>query len=112
MNDALKRAYNRRYSASRLDTQLFNFNESSLWEAVIKGADRNFMKSMEFGDQSHRLLLNYKYNTQLFAAFKTHAMQTDLVKALFDKDGNMRSFYKFRIEAEHILNNYNNNRIS
>jgi hypothetical protein len=56
----------------------------------------------EFGKRNETFIAEFKYNTAVFAAFKTHREQQSLVKLLLNEKGDLRSFHEFRKAAQSI----------
>ena len=64
---------------------------------------------IEYGKDNAAFLAEFKKNTGVFAAFKTHTQQKELVKELLDADGKLRSFAEFQKATKGILKDYNRN---
>lgn len=64
---------------------------------------------VEFGKTNKTFINQFKTNTAIFAAFKSHEEQTQLNKLMLDEKGKLRSFYDFRKAAKPIIGNYNVN---
>lgn len=63
----------------------------------------------KFGTPDYDFLEALRHNEAVFSAFKTHRQQKELHEKLFDEDGNMKSFDRFRKDTEQIMQNYNVN---
>lgn len=50
-----------------------------------------------------------RYNVHVTAAFKNHQSTLDIVRALFDDEGKIKPFYKFKKDALAISDKYNKN---
>jgi SPP1 gp7 family putative phage head morphogenesis protein len=77
-------------------------------EKLTQGIDKSF--ATEYKDDTEKdLHAQLKSNAAVFAAFKNHAQNVELMAALSDADGNLRSFAEFKKQAMGILTNYNVN---
>lgn len=85
-----------------IEEGLFDFTRKAFNEATEKGVgqvgysrpDRDFAREV-------------KYNNAVFAAFKVHREQNDLVNLLTDNEGNVKSFVDFKRDALPIIGKYN-----
>lgn len=87
-----------------IDPDLFEHTFTALEKAAEKGYGKT-----EFGTPDHDFLNALKYNNAVFSAFKTHLQQKELHQNLFDEEGNMKSFDRFRRDTEQIISDYNVN---
>lgn len=97
--DALRRIYDGESEAALLS--LFEANNAPLQRGIdlaFESADEELFEFVE----------EFKYNTSVFNAFKTHAEQEALMQALIDEKGNLRSFRNFKKAVSPILGKYNN----
>jgi len=102
---ALKNVYNDLVDVkTEIEPNLFNLNWHSLNKAVGTGFGEILHNNPDFN-----FLQELKYNNGVFAAFKTHRQQNDLVSQLLDKDGNLKSFSQFKTDTSTILEEYNQN---
>lgn len=76
-------------------------------EPLQKGISGAFSSTAGFGERNPEFIDEFRHNTAVFAAFKSHAQQQALVQALIDDDGNLRSFREFRRVALTICGKYN-----
>lgn len=75
---------------------------------LTKGIDKAF--STEYKDDDEKTLhQQLKTNAAVFAAFKNYVQNKELVAALTDENGDLRSFADFKKEAAKILQTYNVN---
>lgn len=90
------------YDGEELDAfeQLFMANDTPLQ----KGLDLAFE---DVDDELSEFVDEFKYNTSVFNAFKTHSESKALQDAMLDENGNLRSFSKFKKAVEPILGKYN-----
>jgi hypothetical protein len=77
--------------------------------AVLLGAIDEAFADVESDTIDTDFVDQLKHNQQVFAAFKTHAQQNELVKLLINDEGKARSFSEFKKACEPILGQYNNN---
>ena len=68
------------------------------------GLDLAF-EAAEPGDED--FIDEFRYNTSVFDAFKAHQEREDLIAAMTDEKGNLRSFHQFRDAAKKITKDYN-----
>ncbi len=78
-------------------------------QSLQKGIDKTF--SVEFGKTDPEFINQFKTNTAIFSAFKSHAQGNEIVAQLLDENGDLRSFDKFRkavvgttIKADYNIN--------
>ena len=87
-----------------IDPALFALNNRPLQAA----ADRTFKTfGTEFGRRNGRFISQFKDNTAIFAAFKSHSEAATLSKLILDGNGNLRSFHEFRKVTEPVVGKYN-----
>jgi len=89
---------------ANISPSLFKANYNPLAEAVASE-----LGSIEYGKPNALFNHQFQHNTAVFAAFKTHKEQAELVKQLVDQDGNLRSFAEFQKNTKGILKDYNRN---
>jgi hypothetical protein len=82
--------------------ELFDITGSQLGEAIQKG-----FGEVKFGEPNHAFLERLKNNGAAFAARKTQHQIKDLTKILYDENGNLKGWSKFREDAAKTLKNYN-----
>lgn len=61
---------------------------------------------VEFGNPDYDFVNQLKNNNAVFAAFKAHREQNDLVPNLWDENGKLRSFNEFKQANSHIVSKY------
>jgi len=83
---------------------LFNANYNALAEGI-----ESQLGAIEYGKPNAAFLHQFKQNAGVFAAFKTHKEQSELVKQLLDNKGNLRSFAEFTKATTGIVKDYNRN---
>ena len=89
-----------------LNQSLFRVNNAPLQEAV----NNTFSKmGIAFGKRNERFMAEFRHNTAVFAAFKTHEEQRKLSALFIDSEGSPRSFYEFRKLSKEITGDYNIN---
>ncbi|MDX9747419.1 MAG: DUF935 family protein [Paludibacter sp.] len=84
---------------------LFNVTYNGLNKGITLGF------SDDFGKANPEFLNQFRSNAAIFAAFKTHAQQNEIVSQLLDGDGNLKSFYNFKkaVLGTSIKKDYNIN---
>ncbi len=77
--------------------------------AYQSGIDGAF--SAEFGKVDPEFINRFKTNAAVFAAFKSHAQQNEIVAQLISEDGNLKSFHEFKksVLGTTIKADYNKN---
>lgn len=87
-----------------IDPDLFAHTFDHLYTGIKK-----CMGKVEFATPDYDFLEQMKWNVQVFSAFKTHRQQIELYGKMFDEEGKVKPFDRFRKDAETILDNYNVN---
>lgn len=100
----LNRIYKKRGGTGEIDLALFELNNTPLQ----KGIDLT-MKSagVEFGKKNQGFIDQFKYNTAIFSAFKSHKESEELIKLLINEKGDLRSFHEFKKLSKPLINDYN-----
>lgn len=102
INQALKNIYTKKVDVKKeIEPALFQHT----WSNLNKSVDIAFGK-VEFGNPDYDFVNQLKNNNAVFAAFKTHREQNDLVPNLWDENGKLRSFSEFKKTNEHIVSKY------
>lgn len=70
--------------------------------------DKTFSEP-EFGKKNEEFIKEFRHNTAVFAAFKNHRQTKEIIAALYDEQGNLRSFHEFKKRALKISKDYNVN---
>lgn len=101
---ALNNIYHKRGGVGDIDPALFELNNTPLQ----KGIDKTFGSAgVEFGKKNKVFIDQFKHNTSIFAAFKSHKQGDELAKLMLDEKGNQRSFSEFRKATEPLIGAYN-----
>lgn len=98
MLEALRQLHKGEYAEAV--EQLFSANDRPLQKGIdlaFETAEEGLLPFVE----------EFKYNTSVFNAFKTHAEMDALMDALTDEQGRIRSFRKFQKAVEPIIGKYN-----
>lgn len=103
---AISNVYARKLQAGDLDADTWAANVAALWAAVDKATGQPF-DDMTPDSPLHDLAAALRESAMVFVAFKNHHNINDLVDALTDKSGNLRSFAAFRDLALNIQEDYN-----
>ena len=104
----LRAVFEGHVKAGDIDRPTARIFANYLQRGVLKGYGKNFTK-LTFGTAEHELLAQLHYNTAVFSAFKNHKQVTDIVAALTDERGRLRSWAKFRDAAKKVSKVYNTN---
>lgn len=84
--------------------KLFNITLQTLNKAVDDG-----FGAVKWGEPDWEFINELKNNNAVFAAFKTHHLQKDLVALLHDGEGQAKGFNTFRKDSEKVIGQYNRN---
>ena len=99
---AIKNVFDKKVKAGKLDKDIWQYNVKEIWKGVKLGI------GSEYKDKADsELVKQLKQNTFVFAAFKNHQQQKEMVELLVDANGEPRSFEEFKREAVKITNQYN-----
>lgn len=101
---ALRNVYEKKLRAGDLDAGTWAANVEKLWAATSKGMG---ISTGYQASTSNELAAALRQNLFVFGAFKNHHMVGDIVGALTDPSGNVRSFADFKKAALAISGNYN-----
>lgn len=80
-----------------IERNLFN----AVWETMNDATDEGFGK-VEASDHDYDFLQALKENNAVFAAFKVHRTQKDMVRLLTDSNGNLKPFEQWANEVQPI----------
>lgn len=103
---AIKRLYDRKVKAGRVDAGLVRANAESFNKAILEGETKNPEK-MTFGSSEHRLFIHMRHNVNVTAAFKNYHNTLEMASNLFDDQGKIRPFYSFVKAVKPIAEVYN-----
>lgn len=100
INKALREVYDNK-GEELVNKNLFDITNNALQHGIdtsltIQDADEDFIKQ-------------FKENAAVFAAFKNHQQTKEIAALLYDADGNLVPFYKFKKEALKLSKDYNIN---
>lgn len=100
INDALRDVY---ANGGKGNMQaLFDISNKPLKQAINKG-----FGPVEWGKPNYDFLQRLQNNGAAFAARKTQHQVRDLTRALYDEDGNLKTWSKFKADAQGIVKDYN-----
>ena len=102
IDTAIKEVFEGKYQKGEISKPLFKQTYGRLSGAVDKG----FAK-IRYGDPDYEFVQALKHNTAVFSAFKNHHQTAELVGALVDSKGKVRSFSEFKKNALGISKKYN-----
>ncbi|MDR1644211.1 MAG: DUF935 family protein [Tannerellaceae bacterium] len=83
-----------------LNSNLFDITNNALQKAVDVSLSETAKTSPDFVRQ-------FKENTAVFAAFKNHQQTRQIAALLYDEEGKLKPFYKFKREALELSKDYN-----
>lgn len=106
IEQAVLNVYLRKLQAGDLDADTWRANVLALWQAVNAAMPRPF-KAMATDDELYSLVKTLRESAMVFAAFKNHHNINDMVAALTDDGGKLRSFSAFRDAAMAVQEAYN-----
>lgn len=85
---------------------LFKETFASYSQGVYSGY-RKTLKNVKYSSLDFRMLNELTYNVGVFAAFRNHQQNANLVALLKKQDGSLRNFKEFENEANKLLTTYN-----
>lgn len=100
IDDALREVY--ATSGKGHMQALFDVTNKPIKEAIKKG-----FGDTEWGKPNYAFLEQLQNNGAAFAARKTGHQVRDLTRALYDEDGNLKTWSKFKADAQGIVEEYN-----
>lgn len=107
----LQEALNEVYDNARNDVEqpvvskpLFRITNEALQQGITTSFD-----DPEFGKNNPEFINEFRKNTAVFSAFKNHQQTKEIIELLFDENGDLRSFSKFKKLALQISKDYNVN---
>lgn len=98
MQEAVREIYGSK-GEELLNKKLFDITNDALQHGIDTSLSRN--------DVDEDFIREFKENTAVFAAFKNHKQTEEIAKLLYDKDGKLVPFYKFKKRALQISEKYN-----
>jgi SPP1 gp7 family putative phage head morphogenesis protein len=101
--------FNKKLKKGDLDPELYKETYLELMRAVKQGLGYDADVSIGYRDNRFQVANRMRSNIFTFAAFKNHSNIVDLVDALKNGKGQMRSWSKFKQAAQKISQKYNRN---
>ena len=98
MQEAIREVYDSK-GGELVNKKLFDITNDALQDAVDTSLSRN--------DVDEDFVRQFKENTAVFAAFKNHQQTKEIVALMYDEDGKLVPFYKFKKRALQISEKYN-----
>lgn len=98
MQEAVREIYGSK-GEELLNKKLFDITNDALQHAVDTSLSRD--------DVDEGFVREFKENTAVFAAFKNHKQTEEIAKLLYDENGKLVPFYKFKKRALQISEKYN-----
>ena len=105
---AIKRLHQRKIAIGQPDADLWKYNADQLFDAVKQGSGLVSDK-IKYGSPEQRMLISMRYNTAVTAAFKVHHNSLEMASKLFDENGKIVPFHKFKKAVKQVCNTYNKN---
>jgi SPP1 gp7 family putative phage head morphogenesis protein len=109
VSNVIERIFNRDITKGGNDKDLFQKYEAALHEALDKGLKSESTDNGLEYNVNEEFIRQMKHNASVFAAFKQHSQINDMVAALFDENGNPRSFGQFKKAVKPIIGDYSKN---
>lgn len=100
LEEALREVYNDHRTP--VSPAVFEVNNKALQEGIDK-----VFEEFEFGKKNQAFVDEFKRNTSVWAAFKSHSQTQAMIDALYDEDGNILSFWAWRKKVKPIIGKYN-----
>ena len=85
---------------------LFNITNNALQKAISIEVNK---EDDNWGKTNSAFIQQFRENTAVFAAFKSHQEQNEMVGLLIDEKGELRSFSKFKKLALEVSKDYDIN---
>lgn len=105
IDEALREIYGND-TAQLINSRLFDITNGALQHAVTVEFDK---EGADWGQTNQSFIDEFRTNTAVFAAFKNHQQQNEIVSLLVDEKGELRSFSKFKKLALQVSDKYNIN---
>ncbi len=103
---AIRKIFDKKIKAGDIDAKLWKATATELVKGVTEGFGTEYKDDTD-KDLSDQL----KYNVSVFAAFKNHAQNLEMVEALTDASGLLKTYEAFKADAMKILTTYNDNHL-
>jgi SPP1 gp7 family putative phage head morphogenesis protein len=103
---AISKIHNKKLKKGDLDADLWAFNVKEILKGIEQGTGIGFA-SIKYGDKYYELMTQLRKNVYVFAAFKNYNNIADMVSALNDSTGKIRTFSEFKDIASGISKVYN-----
>lgn len=105
VDEALREIYNEP-DKGLVNPSLFNITNNALQQAISIEVNQEDDK---WGKTNSAFIQQFRENTAVFAAFKSHQQQNEIVDLLVDEKGELRSFAKFKKLALEVSKDYDIN---
>jgi Phage Mu protein F like protein/Contact-dependent growth inhibition CdiA C-terminal domain len=104
---------NQLHDKGKLTTEQKKELFKSMYKPLKEGVNEGFGKNrIEYGTPNAEFLKQLQTNTAIFSIFKSYAYQKELIGALKDEHGNLKSKEQFRQDALKIDSTYNQNHLN
>lgn len=98
INEAIKEVYGNK-GKELINKKLFDITNDALQDGIDTALTRN--------DVDEDFVKQFKENAAVFAAFKNHQQTKEIVVLMYDEEGKLVPYHKFRKEALKISEKYN-----
>lgn len=99
INEAIREIYGNR-GDQLINKHLFDITNTPLQQAIDTSLE-------VINDTDPLFVKRFKENTAVFAAFKNHKQTAEIAALLYDENGKIKPFYKFKKEALLVSKDYN-----
>jgi len=103
-DEALREIWNEQGSGQPFNPRLFDITNTALQDGISLEVGK---ESVEWGQTNAAFIREFRENTAVFAAFKSHQQTNEIVDLLIDEKGDLRSFSKFKKLALDVSKDYN-----
>ena len=107
-NKLIRKIFDRDITSGKIDKETFLENSKDMFSEIESGFGSTLTTS-SFRDGTTQLLQRMRRNTFTFIAFKNHSNITQMVEALKDQNGKLRTWSEFKKAAMAISDQYNKN---
>ncbi len=108
VNKAMKKVYDKKLKAGGIDEEVFWHWSAGIYREVLSGYGVN-LSDLKYGTNDHVMITQLRHNAHVFAAFKNHHFTNELVNALVDENGKVRSESSFLKVAKGLGEKYDLN---
>lgn len=99
INEAIKEVYGDKLGEQLINKKLFDITNDALQHGIDTSLSRN--------DVDEEFVKQFKENAAVFSAFKNHQQTAEMAALMYDEDGKLVPWHKFRKQALQISEKYN-----